>query len=136
MAGIGLGLGLGIGAGGSGSGGVSLTASTSSFLSNVTPGTVIATLNDPYGGGSAFSVVGSPPGQLALAGGNITAGAAAPAASQDYTITIRAAKAGRAIEEPLTFSCVAPPVVPGTLGQMDFSTPANSGLLALILEDF
>lgn len=105
-----IGISIGIGAGGSG-GGNALSASARQFLNNVSPGGIIAGLSHPYGGGETYTVIGTAPGQLALSGSNIVAGSTAAVANTDYTITIRVAKAGRAIEEPLVFRALAAPIV-------------------------
>jgi len=115
-----------------GNNGLSLRASSSSFLSSASPGAVIASLVDPYGSGSTFSTVGAVPGQLALSGGNIVAGATSGAPGTNYSVTIRAAKGGRAIEEPFSFAClVAPPtntvapVITGTAQEGQVLTVSN-----------
>lgn len=115
----GIGIGLSMGLGGGAGGGASLAADKASYLSSVSAGTLIATLADPFGAGSTFSVVGSAPSTLALAaGGRIVAGAGAQAAGVTSTIVIRASKGQRAIEEPLAFTTQAAgagPTISGVL---------------------
>ncbi|MBB4611731.1 hypothetical protein ACFFNU_15850, partial [Sphingomonas yabuuchiae] len=106
----GLGIGLGIGLGG-GIGAAGLIASKATYLVNISQGALIAALADPFGTGSTYSVVGTPPSQLALSDGKIVAGSGAQVEGQ-ATIVIRASKGQRAIEEPLTFTAQAASVTP------------------------
>lgn len=71
-----------------------LTADRSTFSTSVSQGALIATLSAPFGSGTTYDVVGTPPGQLALAsGGRIVAGSDAPTANAQYSITVRAGSA-------------------------------------------
>jgi hypothetical protein len=136
MAGIGIGIGLALGGGGGGGGGAAgLAADKATYLSSVAAGALIATLTDPYGGGSTFSIVGSSPATLALASsGRIVAGAGAQTPGQASTIVIRATKGSRAIEEPLLFTAVAGETTPapttGTVARFSatYNPVANSTL--------
>jgi hypothetical protein len=114
-------------AGGQGTAG--LIADRSSYLASVSTGTLIATLIDPYGGGSAFTVVGNAPATLALAaGGRIMTGAGLSVPGTESTIVIRATKGQRAIEEPLTFVAKAEPVVAPTPAPTPTPTPAPTAV--------
>ncbi|MCT8004081.1 hypothetical protein NZL82_19680, partial [Sphingomonas sanguinis] len=103
----------GIGLGGSAGGGPGLSANKTTYYTTISQGALIASLTDPFGTGSTYTVVGTAPAQLALAsGGRIVAGTGAQADGQASTIIIRASKGSRAVEEPLTFTSVKDPAAP------------------------
>lgn len=98
-----------------------LYADSTAYPVDVQAGGLIANVRDPYGSGSAFSAVGTVPSQLKLeADGRIVAGTGAHIAGRVYTITVRAAKEGRATEEPLSFVAL----LSGSLPQLTVS-PAS-----------
>lgn len=113
MAGIGIGLGLGIrpgGGGGGGSGGV-LAASTTVFPTALVQGAAIASLRDPFmdGGTTGYATFGTVPGQLALSGASVVAGATAAADGGRYAIGILATSGDgrRKLGETLVFTARA-----------------------------
>lgn len=107
MAGIGIGLQIGAGSAASAGGGNGLTASADRYAAGVSPGTVIATLSQPFGAATTYAVV-SAAAQLALAsGGRVVAGTAASSGGRSYAIKVCAASADGAREVAETFTLLA-----------------------------
>lgn len=122
MAGIGIGIGLALGGGAGGAGGAALSADKSTFLTSVAAGALIASLSSPFGVGTKYETFGAVPGQLALSGGKINAGASAAAAGTSYAIGVLAVSADgmRKTGETLSFTAQAATPTP---------TPSASALL-------
>lgn len=113
--------------------GASLKADKATFPTSAAQGALIASLSSPFGGGETFTVIGTLPGQLALSGATILKGATAAVAGFGYTGIIRAAKGGRAIEEPLTFTAAGAVVAPTVAFSAAVSqAEGNSGTTAFV----
>lgn len=109
-----------------------LTASAAQFPVNIAQNALIASLSRPFGAGSAFSVVGAIPSQLALVNGQIVKGAGAAVGDASYDVKIRAQNAGntQAIEQ--TFRFTAKASAAAVTSSAIFSLPANSQYAALL----
>ena len=105
MVGIGIGLRITGGTGTGSAGG--LRASSNRYATGASPGTVLATLTQPFGAATSYTAVGAP-AQLALtSGGRIVAATGASVGGQSYAIKIRAASADGAREIAETFTLLA-----------------------------
>ncbi|KQN77887.1 putative Ig domain-containing protein [Sphingomonas sp. Leaf62] len=87
-----------------------VTVRTSQFAYDLMPGTLIAKLVDPFGGGSTFEVAGTVPGQLVLSGDRILRGTGAAMSGTSYSIVIIATSPDGVKQQPvrLTFRAVLP----------------------------
>ena len=76
------------------------------YLYTAAPGTVLTPLSTAFGTGVVYTVVGTMPGQLALSGSNIVAGATAATLNAVYTVKVRATSSDtlREVAETLTFT--------------------------------
>lgn len=110
-----IGVGVGVGFGGGGGGGAALTANSGVFSTTAAQTDLIATLSDPFGTGSTFSVVGSQTDQLVLSGNTIRVGAVAGVDGQTYSLKVRATSANgkREVAETLNFTAHAKLTISG-----------------------
>ena len=102
-----------------GSKGANLSSDKRTYLSTVSQGALIATLSKPFGTTTVFATVGTVPGQLALSGATIVAGANAALVGNTYSVKVRASSADgkREVAETLSFTATsASQVVPVALG--------------------
>lgn len=127
-----------------GTGGASLTAGASSYLSSVSAGALIANLSDPFAGlglgTTAYATFGSVPGQLALSGSTIVAGASASVAGTTYSIGVRATSGDgkRSVGETLAFGATSGTVTLGALtlnGTLTQNTAASGVTISGALTD-
>lgn len=121
-------------------GSISFIVDHTTFLTSVSQGALVATLSQPYGAGTTYEVVGTPPATLSLSGASVLATSTAPTANTVYPLSVRATSADgkRDVTETFEFAArQAPGATPTptptpapTLGAVTLSGTLNQNVPA------